>query len=102
MLDTLERVVFLPGDTADQCLVNVEFCDANGHRQTRTVSLLDAMALARALERVRKEAQEKGWVIMISGERKVLPRPRVRALGIRNTRPVRRPAVSLRRNAPRP
>jgi hypothetical protein len=62
MLDTLERVLFLPGDTADQCLVNVEFCDANGHRQTRTVSLLDAMALARALERVRKEAQEKGWV----------------------------------------
>ena len=59
MLDTLERVVFLPGDTADQCLVNVELCDA--HRQTRTVSLLDALALARALERVRKEAQEKGW-----------------------------------------
>ena len=42
------------------------------------------------------------WLIMISGEMKVLPRPRVRALGIRNTRPVRRQAVSSRRNAPRP
>ena len=31
-----------------------------------------------------------------------LARPRVRALGIRNTRPVRRQAVSSRRNAPRP
>ena len=28
------------------------------------------------------------WLIMISGEMKVLPRPRARALGIRNTRPV--------------
>jgi len=62
MLDTLERVVFLPGDTADQCLVNVEFCDADGHRQTRTLSLIDAMALARALDPIRKEAQEREWV----------------------------------------
>ena len=37
-------------------------------------------------------------LIMISGEMKVLPRPRVRALGVRSTRPVRS-ACSSRRNA---
>jgi hypothetical protein len=62
MFDTFERLVLLSGDTADQSIVNIEFSDADGHRQTRTVSLLDAIALARALEPVRKEAQEKGWV----------------------------------------
>jgi hypothetical protein len=36
---------------------------------------------------------------MISGEMKASPRPRVRALGIRNTRRGRRRAVSSRRNA---
>ena len=50
----------------------------------------------------RSAASAGRWLIMISGEMKVLPRPRVRALGIRNTRPVRRQAVSSRRNAPRP
>jgi hypothetical protein len=41
-------------------------------------------------------------LIIISGEMKVLPRPRACALGIRNARPVRKQAVSSRRNAPRP
>src|SRR6516162_4819805 len=49
----------------------------------------------------RSAASAGRWLIMISGEMKVLPRPRVRALGIRNTRPVRKQAVSSRRNAPR-
>src|SRR5205814_637398 len=60
MLDTLERVVFLPGDTADQCLVNVEFCDANGHRQTRTVSLPDAMALRACLGASQERSTREG------------------------------------------
>ena len=38
---------------------------------------------------------------MISGEMKALPRLRVRALGIRNGRPVRKQAVNSRRSAPR-
>ena len=42
------------------------------------------------------------WLIMISDDTKFLPRRRVRALGTRSTRPVRRQAVSSRRNAPRP
>jgi hypothetical protein len=42
------------------------------------------------------------WLIMISDDTKFLPLRRVRALGIRSTRPVRRQAVSSRRNAPRP
>jgi len=41
-------------------------------------------------------------LIVISGETKPLPRLRTRALGTRNTRHVRKQAVSLRRNAPRP
>src|SRR5215469_6357722 len=49
----------------------------------------------------RSAASAGRWLIMISGEMKVLPRPRVRALGIRNTGPVRKQAVSSRRNAPR-
>src|ERR1700751_2633173 len=49
----------------------------------------------------RSAAHAGRGLIMISGEMKVLPRPRVRALGIRNTRPVRKQAVSSRRNAPR-
>jgi hypothetical protein len=49
MLDTFGRLVFPPGDTAVQSLVNIEFRDADGRQQTRTLSLLDAMALARAL-----------------------------------------------------
>ena len=39
------------------------------------------------------------WLIMISDDTKFLPLRRVRALGIRSTRPVRRQAVSSRRNA---
>jgi len=62
MLDTFDRLVFLPGDTADQSMVNIEFGDPDGYRQTRTLSLLDAIALARALAPVRKEAQARGWV----------------------------------------
>src|SRR6185503_740676 len=42
------------------------------------------------------------WLIMISVDTKFLPLRRVRALGTRSTRPVRRQAVSSRRNAPRP
>jgi hypothetical protein len=38
----------------------------------------------------------------LTGEMKVLPRRRVRALGVRNTRPLRKQAVNSRRNAPRP
>jgi hypothetical protein len=38
---------------------------------------------------------------MSSGEMKALPRLRVRALGVRSGRPVRKQAVSSRRNAPR-
>jgi len=41
-------------------------------------------------------------LIMISGTMNDLPRPRVRARGTRNARPVRRQAVSSRRRAPRP
>ena len=41
-------------------------------------------------------------LIMISGTMKDLPRPRLRARGTRNARPVRRQAVSSRRRAPRP
>jgi hypothetical protein len=62
MLDTFERLVLLSGDTVDQSIVNIEFSDADGNRQTRTLPLLDAIALARALEPVRKEVLEKGWV----------------------------------------
>ena len=50
----------------------------------------------------RSAASTGRWLIMISGEMKVLPRPRVRALGIRSARPVRKQAVSSRRSAPRP
>ena len=52
--------MFLPGDTADQCLVNVEFCDANGHRQTRTVSLPDAMALRACLGASQERSTREG------------------------------------------
>ena len=38
----------------------------------------------------------------ISGVMKDLPRPRVRSLGTRSARPVRKHAVSSRRRAPRP
>jgi hypothetical protein len=62
MFDTFDRLVFLPGDTADQSMVNIEFGDPDGHRQTRTLSLFDALALARALEPVREAAQARGWV----------------------------------------
>jgi hypothetical protein len=47
----------------------------------------------------RSAASAGRWLIMISGEMKASPRPRVRALGIRNTRRGRRRAVSSRRNA---
>jgi hypothetical protein len=50
----------------------------------------------------RSAASAGRLLIMISGEMKVLPRPRVRALGVRNARPLRKQAVSSRRNAPRP
>ena len=50
----------------------------------------------------RSAASAGRWLIMISGETKPLPRLRTRALGIRNTRPVRKQAVSSRRSAPRP
>jgi hypothetical protein len=49
----------------------------------------------------RSAASAGRWLIMISGETKVLPRPRVRALGTRNTRPVRKQAVSSRRKTPK-
>src|SRR4051794_22530825 len=42
------------------------------------------------------------WLIMISGAMQDLPRPRLRARGTRNARPVRRQAVSSWRSAPRP
>ena len=42
------------------------------------------------------------WLIRISGAMLDLPRLRRRARGTRNARPVRRQAVSSRRNAPRP
>jgi UDP-glucose/GDP-mannose dehydrogenase family, NAD binding domain len=41
-------------------------------------------------------------LIMISGLMNCLPRPRVRALGTRSARPVRKHAASSRRSAPRP
>jgi hypothetical protein len=46
----------------------------------------------------RPAASTGRWLIMISGEMKVLPRPRVRALGIRSARPVRKQTVSSRHN----
>jgi hypothetical protein len=42
------------------------------------------------------------WLISSSGVTKCVPRPRLRARGTRSARPVRRHAVSSRRNAPRP
>jgi hypothetical protein len=50
----------------------------------------------------RSVASAGRWAIMISGEMKVLPRLRVRALSTRNVRPVRKQAVSSRRSAARP
>ena len=49
----------------------------------------------------RSAASAGRWAIMISGEIKLLPRLRVRALGTRNSRPVRKHAVNSRRKAPR-
>jgi hypothetical protein len=62
MPDTFEGLTFLPGASADQSIVRIEFRDDNGKRQTRTLALLDAMVLARALEPVREEAKKKGWL----------------------------------------
>ena len=42
------------------------------------------------------------WLSMISGETKPLPRLPQRALGTRNTRPVRKQAVSSRRSTTQP
>jgi hypothetical protein len=50
----------------------------------------------------RSAASAARSLIMISGVTNFLPRPRVRALGTRSARPVRRHAVSSRRSAPRP
>jgi hypothetical protein len=50
----------------------------------------------------RSAASAGRWLIMMLGEMKVLPRRRVRALGVRSARPLRKQAVSSRRNAPRP
>ena len=47
-------------------------------------------------------AQLRRSLIMISGPTNRLLRPRVRARGTRSARPVRRHALSSRRNAPRP
>src|SRR5215211_6493122 len=50
----------------------------------------------------RSAASAGRWLIRISGAMQDLPRPRLRARGTRNARPVRRQAVSSRRSAPRP
>ena len=50
----------------------------------------------------RSAASAGRWLIRISGPMQDLPRPRLRARGTRNARPVRRQAVSSRRSAPRP
>src|SRR3954468_5752113 len=48
----------------------------------------------------RSSASAGRWLIRILGAMQALPRPRLRARGTRNARPVRRQAVSSRRSAP--
>jgi hypothetical protein len=62
MPDTFEGLTFLPGGSAGQSIVRIEFRDGNRERQTRTITLDDALFLARALEPVREEAKRRGWV----------------------------------------
>jgi hypothetical protein len=62
MADTFERVTFLPGPSADQSIVRIEFRNSDGTRQTRTIPLLEAVALARDLEKIRFEVIAKGWL----------------------------------------
>ena len=50
----------------------------------------------------RSSASAGRWLIMTSGVTNRLPRPRLRALGTRSARPVRRQAHNSRRSAPRP
>ena len=57
--------------------VNIEFRDANGRRQTRTLLLLDAMALARALEAGRERSTRVRtigrWIGQLANERVSCP-----------------------------
>ena len=50
----------------------------------------------------RSSASAGRWLIMISGATNVLRRLRVRALGTRNARPVRKQATNSRFSAPLP
>ena len=54
MSETHESVLFLPGPSADQSVVQFKFRDSNGDRQTHTIPLLDALAVAGALEEMER------------------------------------------------
>ena len=61
MPDSFEGLTFLPGASAGQSVVRIEFRDTNGKRQMRTLALPEALFLARALDPIREEAKKRGW-----------------------------------------
>jgi hypothetical protein len=60
--DQYEGASPLFGNSAAQSLVKIKFRNRAGERQPRRISLLDAVALADDLEKIRYEAIAKGWL----------------------------------------